>query len=206
VSRHYAKVLISLISLLGCALLPGQEVTATVAGTVKDSTGGTVAGATISINNVDTNIARTTTSGLGGEYVVNLLQPGNYTIAVTQAGFKTYQRSGVVLEVNEHVNLDVSLEVGSLDERVEVSGEVPLISTEDSEVGKVIDSESIQQIPLNGRVNIMGLMALAPGIQNAGTQDQVPYYGITPSVAGGSTTGSISFTIDGMTNQLSWIE
>jgi hypothetical protein len=189
-----------------CAALTAQEVTATMAGTVKDVTGSAVAGAAISVTNVDTNIARTTTSGPAGDYLIALLPPGKYRVTISQAGFKTYERSGVVLEVNEHADIDVALQIGSLNERVEVSGEVPLISTEDSEIGKVIDSQSILQIPLNGRVNIMGLLALAPGIQNAGAQDQVPYYGITPTVAGGSNTGSISFTLDGMTNQATWIE
>jgi hypothetical protein len=184
----------------------GQDVTATITGTVKDPSGAAVAGAKVVATNLDTNISSSTISNGAAEYVITLLRPGRYRLVVSQPGFKTHEDTGIVLEINQKVKIDVSLEVGQLSERVQVEAAAPIIETEDSSVGKVIDNKSITEIPLNGRVNIMGLMALAPGIQNAGAQDQVPYFGITPAVAGGSSTGSVAFTLDGVTNQMSWIE
>jgi hypothetical protein len=184
----------------------GQETTATVTGQVQDSTGAVISGAKVTITNTDTNTSRSTTTGSTGDYVITLLRPGNYSLSVSLTGFKTYVQSGIVLEINQRLKLDVALAVGEITENVQVTGELPVIATEDAQVGKVIDNKSITQLPLNGRLNIMGLMALAPGIQNAGAQDQVPYFGITPSVSGGSSTGSVAFTLDGVTNSLSWIE
>jgi hypothetical protein len=195
---------IAMLALAG--IIDGQEVTATVTGIVSDSSGGVVAGAAVKATNVDTNFDSSTLTGPNGDYVITLLPPGRYKLTVSQRGFKTFEQTGIQLEVNQRAKIDVPLSVGQVSEKVQVVDEAPIIETEDSEVGKVIDNKSITQLPLNGRVNIMGLMALAPGIQNAGAQDQVPYYGITPTVSGGSSTGSVGFTLDGVTNQLSWIE
>ena len=108
-----------------------------------------------------------------------LLRPGRYQMTISHPGFRTYQRSNIVLEVNQKANIDVRLEIGQTTERVEVTDQAAPISTEATDVGKVVDNTSIQRIPLNGRLNINGLLALAPGIQNAGPQDQVP---ITASI------------------------
>ncbi|MGH9665991.1 MAG: carboxypeptidase regulatory-like domain-containing protein, partial [Bryobacteraceae bacterium] len=200
----------SSLILLCCLTLPlaafGQEVTASITGTVKDASGAVVPGATVIATNLDTNIAASTTTGTGGDYLLTLLRPGKYKLTVSQTGFKTYEVGGIVLEVNQKPNINVSLQVGQISDRVEVTSGVALISTEDSAIGKVIDNKSIARIPLNGRLNIVGLMALAPGIQNAGSQDGIPAFGVTPTVSGGSTTGSVAFSLDGVTNSMSWIE
>ena len=84
------------------------------------------------------------------------------------------------------------------------ASDVPVIQTEDSSIGAVIESKTIVNTPLNGRLSIMGLLALAPGVQNAGSQDQIPVYGITPSVGTGSRSsyGGIGYTLDGAPNLL----
>ncbi|MEO7142319.1 MAG: TonB-dependent receptor [Bryobacteraceae bacterium] len=195
---------------LCCLLLPfsvcGQDVSASITGTVTDASGGVVPGAAVAAKNLDTNIAAATTSGAGGDYSLPLLRPGKYSLTISEPGFKTFATSGIVLEVNQKANINAVLQVGQITDRVEVSSDVALISTQDSAVGKVIDNKSISRIPLNGRLNITGLMALAPGIQNAGSQDGIPAFGITPTVAGGSSTGSVAFSLDGVTNSQSWIE
>jgi hypothetical protein len=210
-SRRKSHLAHRLLSFLCCliataALAFGQETTATVTGQVQDSSGALVVGAQVTITNTDTNIESSVETGSTGDYVLTLLRPGKYRLTVSHPGFKTYVQSGLVLEINEKLKVDVSLPVGSVTENVQVTGEAPVLSTEDSQIGKVIDNKSITQLPLNGRLNIAGLLALAPGIQNAGAQDQVPYYGVTPTVSGGSTTQSIAFSLDGVTNTMSWIE
>lgn len=188
--------------------VPGlaQQTTATVTGQVRDSSGSVVPGAQVVITNTETAINNTVTSGASGDFVISLLRPGRYSLSVTAPGFKTFQQSGITLEVNQTARLDVALSVGDVSENIEVNADPPVIVTESAQVGKVIDNKSITQLPLNGRLNIMGLMSLAPGIQNAGAQDQVPYYGITPTVSGGSNTGSVAFSLDGISNSASWIE
>ncbi len=145
-------------------------------------------------------------TGSQGEYVLTLLRPGKYQLTISHAGFRTHERSNIVLEVNEKANIDVRLEVGQATEKVEVTDQAAPISTESTEVGKVIDNTSISRIPLNGRLNINGLLALAPGIQNAGAQDQVPYYGLTPSAGGAYNYAGVGITLDGMAHSILNIE
>ncbi len=183
-----------------------QEVTASITGKILDPTGATVTGAAVTVTNVETNFTRTASSGAGGDYLFTLLRPGNYSLTVSQPGFKTYEQTGIVLEINQRANVPVTLQVGNVSERLEVSSEAALITTEDSSIGRVIDNKSITRIPLNGRLSITGLMLLAPGIQNPGSQDVSPNYGITPTVSGASNTGAVAFTLDGVTNSQSWIE
>jgi len=106
------------------------------------------------VTNLDTNISKCTTTGSSGDYLVPLLRPGRYSLTVSQTGFRTYAQTGIVLEVNQKANIDLTLEVGQLTDRVEVSADVALIATEDSAIGKVIDNKSISRIPLNGRLGI----------------------------------------------------
>jgi hypothetical protein len=202
-SRSFSIIFV-LIALSSAAF--GQDVSASIIGSVKDSSGAVVPGAKVTATNLDTNISKSTASGAGGDFLIPLLRPGKYSLTVSQTGFKTYEETGIVLELNQKANIDVPLQVGQITDRVEVSSELTLISTEDAAVGKVIDNKSIVRIPLNGRLGIVGLMALAPGIQNAGAQDGIPAFGVTPTVSGGSNTGSVAFSLDGVTNSLSWIE
>ena len=164
----------------------GQQTTATVTGQVTDPSGSIVTGARVTLTNTDTNTSGSTTTGSSGDYVLTLLRPGPYTLLVTSVGFQEYSQSGIVLEINQTMKIDVALTIGQVTQKTEVTGEPSVIVTENRRCGKVIDNESITQLPLNGRLNIMGLMSLAPGIQNAGSQDQVPYFGITPTVYKGA--------------------
>ncbi len=203
-----AEMLLGTIVLLcACAAwLPAQEVTASIAGRVFDPSGAVIAGARIKVTNVDTNQALSVLSEPTGNFLAPLLRPGRYRLTAAMPGFRTFEQGGIVLEIGQRVNMDITLQIGQTEETVEVTAELPIIITDNSTIGKVVDSQSISQIPLNGRLNIVGLMSLAPGIQNAGNQDGLPIFGITPTVAGGSNTGSVAFSLDGVTNQLAWIE
>lgn len=188
------------------AVAHAQEVTASIVGRVLDSTGAVIPGVKITVTNVSTNQTRTVTSEPTGNFLAPLLRPGRYTLTAAMTGFRTYEQHGIDREIGQRASVEITLQIGQTEETIQVTGELATINTENSTVGKVIDSKSIQQIPLNGRLNIVGLMALAPGIQNAGNQDGLPTFGVTPTVAGGSNTGSVAFSLDGVTNQLAWIE
>ncbi|MEG9437743.1 TonB-dependent receptor [Edaphobacter sp. HDX4] len=196
---------LSLLSLIASPHLDAQGITATITGVVTDATGSVVAGARITAKRLETNEDRVVTSSANGEFNLPLLQPGRYRVTVDLSGFKTYEQE-LTLEINQKAEINAVLEIGSQSEKVTVTAEAPPIQTEDSSVGLVIDAATITNTPLNGRLNITGLMALAPGIQNAGAQDSIPVYGVTPSVGGASAYGSAGFSIDGATNTSAYLQ
>ena len=212
-SKFAARVLCCALAFLACVFfllltspLAAQEVTATISGTVTDPSGEIIPAVNVEVTNPDTGARSTAVTGARGEYMLPLLRPGRYQMTISHPGFRTYQRSNIVLEVNQKANIDVRLEIGQTTERVEVTDQAAPISTEATDVGKVVDNTSIQRIPLNGRLNINGLLALAPGIQNAGAQDQVPYYGLNPNAGGAYNYAGVGVSLDGMAHSILNIE
>jgi hypothetical protein len=181
----------------------GQGITGSITGTVTDPTGAVVAGATVTVRDVDTNAIRVENTSDGGTYTVTQLPPGHYTIKVDKAGFKTYDQSGITIAIDQLAQINAQLAVGSEDQNVEVTSAPPVIQTQDSSVGQVIDSQSIQNTPLNGRLSVMGLIALSPGVQGVGAQDQLAVRGLTYAVGTGSRNsyGGLGSTLDGVVNK-----
>ena len=176
--------------------------TATISGSVTDDSGAVLPNALVSIHNVDTGIDRTTQTSSGGTYSVSQLPPGRYTVTVVESGFKSFEQQNVTLVIGQIAQIDPHLQIGTQQEQVTVTAGAPVIQTEDASIGLVIDSATITDTPLNGRLGITGLLALAPGVQGAGSQDQVPVFGITPSINSGARNafGSVGFTLDGGIN------
>jgi outer membrane receptor protein involved in Fe transport len=151
--RNYVNVAIYLavLALISGTLAYGQADTATIVGTVHDSSGAVVPGATITVTATDTGtktVARTDTSG---NFVVTPLRIGNYSVAVEAPGFKTETHSGIVLEVQDRVRVDFTMQVGAVSDTVNVQEAVPVIQTETSALGDVVASQQITDMPLNGR-------------------------------------------------------
>jgi hypothetical protein len=182
--------------------LSAQGTTGTITGTVTDPSGSVVAGAKLTVKQIDTNITRTLISSDAGTYKATMLQPGHYSVKIEKPGFKSFEQSGITLAIDQVVLVDAALQVGSQAESVEVTTAPPTIQTEDSSIGQVIDSQAIQSAPLNGRLGLMGLIAQAPGIQGVGPQDQLATRGETFAAGTGSrnTYGSLGSTLDGVTN------
>jgi hypothetical protein len=199
---HRLRIVRIVCFLLTCAAaLSAQEVTASITGTLTDPTGAVMPGVRVVVTQTSTNITRSAESGPTGDYLVPLLPPGVYTLAITHAAFKSYVREGIVLQVNQRARVDVVLEPGVVAEKIEIRGELPVINTENASVGKVVENESIMLMPLNGRLSIAGLLGLAPGIQNAmASQDSIPAYGMTPTVSGAPAVGAFNWSIDGTRN------
>jgi Carboxypeptidase regulatory-like domain/TonB dependent receptor len=176
--------------------------TARVTGTVTDQSGAVLPGATVIIRDADTNATRSITTAENGDYALTQLTPGKYNLTVDKQGFGSYQQNDIVLVIGQVAEINVQMQVGSQAQKVTVTSSAPVIQTEDSSVGSVIDSQTIVNTPLNGRLGIMGLMALAPGVQGAGAQDQIPVYGVTPSIGTGSRNsyGGVGYTLDGAVN------
>jgi outer membrane receptor protein involved in Fe transport len=154
---------ISLSALVFPIASRSQVTTATLLGTVQDTTGATVRGATVTARNLQTGLTRSALSGDSGDYTINLLPVGDYSIRVEFTGFKTDERSPVTLEINSRARVDFVLHVGKLSEKIEVTGAQPVLDTDTSETGQVIENERVTQLPLNGRQFIQ-LTLLTPGV------------------------------------------
>lgn len=193
--------------LLLLTLSPGalaQGITGSVTGTVTDVNGAAIPGAVVTIRNVDTNATHTVTTSDVGTYTVTLLQPGNYSIKIDKPGFKTFEQNGIILQIDQVAAIDAKLQVGSSTDSITVTSSTPLLETEQSSIGLVIDSNSLQNTPLNGRLSLLSLMVLAPGVENLATaQDTIPAFGVTLSVGSGrrNSYGDMTTTLDGTVNE-----
>jgi Carboxypeptidase regulatory-like domain len=144
-----------------CLQLHAQSTYGSVSGTVSDSSGAAVSGANVTLTNVGTSEKRTQASGDNGQFTfVNLFQ-GTYRIDIEKQGFKHFGRPGVIVEVQQDTHIDAALTVGQLTETVEVTGEVPLLQTETSSLGQVVEQRKADELPLNGR-NIFNLITVSP--------------------------------------------
>ena len=123
-----------------------------------------IVGAQVVALNVQTNLERTVASGSTGNYVLPQLPPGQYSVSITKQGFAPNQQNNIVLEIGQVAEIDVTLSAGSEEQRVVVTASVPTIQTADSSIGSVVDSQTIVNTPLNGRLSVMGLMTLSPGV------------------------------------------
>ena len=152
---------VGLTWLLLCA--PGVAQTmGTITGEVRDSTGGVVPGATVTVVNKATNATRTTTSNEVGLFDFPALPPGAYTVTTELAGFKT-ATSDLELQVQQTARVNFRLELGTLTETATVVGVSPLVETSNATIGTVIENRRIVELPLNGR-NYLQLVALSPNV------------------------------------------
>jgi len=176
--------------------------TGSITGTVKDSSGAAIAGATVVVTSPERGITRQMSTNSTGEYNESALQPGNYNIIVTATGFKKYQAKGVVLDVGEKARVDVTLEVGAISTEVVVEGSnVAQVETQSSELAGTVTGKEITQLELNGR-NFTTLVTLVPGVSNQTGMDE-PQAGINGSVAfsmNGGRTEYNNWELDGGDN------
>lgn len=146
-----------------CAPLSAQSTYGSIAGTVTDPSGAAIAGADVTLTNVGTSEKRTQTTKEDGLYQFVNLVPGRYGIEVTKPGFKRYTRPEIVVDVNQNARVDAALQVGDVNQTVEVTAETPLIQTETSSLGTVVDTREANELPLNGR-NIFNLTTITPSV------------------------------------------
>ncbi|MEK7857347.1 MAG: carboxypeptidase regulatory-like domain-containing protein, partial [Acidobacteriota bacterium] len=156
-------ILVSLVLVASLALgVSGQTETARVQGTVTDSAGAVLAGATIKLVSGATGREVTAVSGSDGNYSILSVQPGKYQVEVTQSSFKTTKQE-ITLEVAQNATLDFALETGAVSETVTVTYDVPQVETGTSAIGEVIQGREAVELPLNGR-NVLELARLTPGV------------------------------------------
>jgi hypothetical protein len=175
----------------------------TILGVVKDTSGGTVPGAKITVTNTDTSEARTSTTGDDGAYRVPGLMPGHYTVRIEKDGFKTSNQTALNLDVAQELVVNPTMDVGSATQEVTVTGEAPLVNTTESSLGGLVNDQQIADLPLNGR-NYIDLTLLQAGVQEnphpagGGAGASGTWYS-----SNGATPRSNNFSIDGaiMQNQ-----
>jgi Carboxypeptidase regulatory-like domain len=198
---RYLGVLVFAFVLFTCGrLLAG--VTASISGTVTDPSGAVVAGATVTATNVETGVATTLTTNSQGFYSFQSLPLGNYTISVQQNGFKGYAQTGLVLDVNDALVIDVQLQVGATNEKVEVSADTLHVDTESTQMGDVITGKTMTDVPLVTR-SYTDLLGLQPGVAQTASQMTGAFAGpfisagfAVPQVSGDLDSGAVS--VNGM--------
>lgn len=158
-----ALLLVTLFSSIASA----QSASGTVTGLVTDSSQAAIPGVTLRIENTETGVAATAVSTSGGEYTFPLLPAGRYTLTAEGTGFQTHSRRDIVVETGRTLRLDIAMQVGQVSERVEVTGEAPLLESETSSVGQLIENKTVADMPLNGRRvgDLLGLVGGAIFVQ-----------------------------------------
>jgi len=192
VSRKF--VLSSIVLILVIASTWAQT-SSRFSGTVKDPSGATVPGATVTLTNQGTNVSRTTTTDSEGNYLFPAVEVGVYRLTVESTGFKKLVRDDITLEINQNGRVDVALEVGQASEVMEVKGEISQIDTTGAVLGKVEDSRRIQDLPLVDRDT------LQLGLLQAGVFSPDPDDGSkNPFSVSGQRSESLTFLLDGADN------
>src|SRR5216684_4839973 len=156
-----AMALLTMTLLIGGRAFAG--VTASISGTVKDATGAAVVGAKVTATNTETSIASSQPTNGQGYYSFQSLPLGHYDIEVQQTGFKLYRQTGLVLDVNAALVVDITLQVGQVSEKVEVSGSALRVETANTQMGEVIEGQRMTAVPLVTR-SYTDLLALQPGV------------------------------------------
>jgi Carboxypeptidase regulatory-like domain/TonB dependent receptor len=164
-----------------------------ILGSVTDQSGGVLAGATVTVLDVQRGIPRTLITDQSGEYVAPSLLPGTYTVRVEFKGFKTVERQKIALEVNQDIRVDLALEPGEQTQTITVTEQLPLIETTNATLGGTLSNETINDLPMMGR-SYQNLLTLRPGMMI------YPGGGGWTMSTNGSRPEENQFILDGLTN------
>ena len=187
--RH--GLLAALVTILASLPVFSQANLGRMLGTVTDQTGGVVAGATVTVLDVQRGIARSLTTDDAGEYNAPNLTPGTYIVRAESKGFKTAERSGILLEVGKDIRVDLTLQPGEQTDKITVTGELPMVETTNAVLGGTLSNETINELPLNGR-NYQNLLTLRPGVL------LFPGGGAYVQSANGTRAEDVGYMLDGL--------
>jgi hypothetical protein len=184
-----------------------QNVYGTIAGTVTDTSGAVVGNARVTLTNLDTAAAHDMTTDSSGNYTFVNILPGRYKLEAQKTGFKKFVREPIDVQIESGLRVDIALEVGAINQTVEVTGEAPLLQPETQSLGQVVETRSVTELPLNGR-NPLALVGLVAGVvpqgqPSAGNSSMGNPVGANPFAAGdfqigGGQAGQSQILIDGV--------
>lgn len=166
--RMWIASIIAILVVIFSYSASAQVSTGDILGTVQDQAGAMLPNSTVKLQSLDTKEVRTAVSDESGNYTFSLLPPGHYTLSVSAPGFKQYTVAGFTLSGGDRARINAHLEVGKVEETVEVTTVEPALQTDSATVGAVVTNEAVQDLPLNGR-NFVQLAQMAPGA-NEGPQ------------------------------------
>ncbi len=173
-ARKFWTLVLSLaLAFLSFSLVQGQSTYGSVAGFVTDSSGAAIVNAQVALTNLGTSEERTQSTVADGLYSFVTVIPGQYRVEVEKQGFKRITREPVVVQVQQSTRIDVAMQVGMVSEVMNVTAASPLLQSETSSLGQVVEQRKANELPLNGR-NIFNLAALSPGVVPQGQSNDTP--------------------------------
>ena len=198
--RHLAFVLLFAITATGLAF--GQADQGTITGVVQDSTGAVVGNASVTLTSVDTGLVIKAKADGAGVYVFSPVKIGNYTVTAAASGFGTTTETNLHLDLQQRLNVVVTLKPGAATETVTVSSEAPLMQTQESSVGQVVDTETINDVPLNGRNWVFIAQLSAGAVPSEGSRGS----GKGDFNANGQRAEQNNFILDGVDNNVNVVD
>lgn len=189
------------ISVISSPAFAQATAEAQVSGIVTDPSGAAIANATVSMTETDRDATRTTVTDKSGLYTLPNLPVGPYRLEVKTAGFKDYIQNGIVLVVNNNIEVNVTMQIGSASEHVEVTASAVMVETKESSVASLVDEKRINELPLNGRQATQLIITLGGSAYgDAGDTGSKTFFSSTRiSVAGGQGNGT-AYLMDGGDN------
>jgi Carboxypeptidase regulatory-like domain/TonB dependent receptor len=163
VARLFQFLFVSAILLFACAPAFSQGTAGRIVGTITDQSGGSIGGATVTILDVARGTTRTLTTEDSGSYNAPNLLPGTYKVRAEFKGFKITERQNIILEVGQEIRVDLALQPGEQAQTITVTEQLPLVETTNAELGGTLNSDIVNNLPMNGR-NFANLLQLRPGV------------------------------------------
>jgi hypothetical protein len=204
--RRFTRLLIAVLTatlfLLGGSLRSyAQLSTATMFGTITDSTGADIPNATVIFTQTETNFTRQTQTNGSGQYRAEFLPVGPYSVKVNAPGFKEILQKGIVLAAAQEAALNFTLQLGSETTEVTVTADVPLVNAGNSTLGSSIDNRAVDNLPLVNR-DAMQLVTLTPGVQSESEENSIglPMYHVLINGSSDNMVGQVSYYLDGGMN------
>src|SRR6266849_473442 len=195
---------VGFLSLVLVGTAVAQSDRGTLAGTILDSSGAVVSQSAITVTGVDTGTVYDAVSSSSGAYRIQDIRVGTYNAKVAATGFKTAERTGIVIQVNTVSSLDITMQIGDAKETMTIVADAPTIQTESSDIGTVVDKRQIQDLPLalnsTGQSHLRStesFVFLAPGTAGPGTNSDSPSSGIFESKLSGGQNFSTEVILDG---------
>ena len=208
-SQLLATIVMFALGVFGITRLSAQSeaFTATISGTVSDSSGGLMAGAKITLTSAERGITRTYTTTDSGNYTFTLLPPADYLLRVEQSGFQTYEQRGISLAAGASAHQNITMTVGAVSQEVVVSASAPLLNADNANISADISQRQVVELPLNLR-NVFGLASLNSSVNNSTQAQMVNANGISGSADqdisflnfGGTLFGTAAYLLDGTWN------